>query len=255
MSERSRPVVLGTIGLIIFGMIWELVVRVFEIQPFVLRSPLQIASTIIDTPGLYLRAASATAFHSVVGLVIALAASMIIGGGLATSKRLEEASQPLLMVILVAPWVAYYGSLRVAVGLGTAPILILISLVTLPAFTFAMVTGLRSADPAARELFESVSAGRWEVLWRLRMPSAAPTVLATARFNSGLALAAAYYAEGMATTGATSLGSIGLRAQAYSRGDVLWATIAVTAALGFVFLAVITVIERIALGWHVSQRD
>jgi len=30
---------------------------------------------------------------------------------------------------------------------------------------------------------------RWEVLWRLRLPAALPTILASARFNLGLALA------------------------------------------------------------------
>ena len=61
---------------------------------------------------------------------------------------------------------------------------------------FATVAGLRSADPAARELLASVDASRLEVLWRLRLPSALPSLLAAARYVVGLALAAAYYGEG-----------------------------------------------------------
>ena len=43
--------------------------------------------------------------------------------------------------------------------------------------------------------------------------------------------------------------------RAATRGaEVLWATILCTAALGAVFLAVLSLIERLALRWHVSQR-
>ena len=38
-------------------------------------------------------------------------------------------------------------------------------------------------------------------------------------------------------------------------GPVLWATVACTVLLGVVGLTIITVIERSALRWHVSQRQ
>ena len=56
------------------------------------------------------------------------------------------------------------------------PVLFLVTLVSFPAFTFATVTGLRSSDPSARELLASVEASRLEVLWRLRLPSALPSL-------------------------------------------------------------------------------
>ena len=85
--------------------------------------------------------------------------------------------------------------------------LFLVTLVAVPAFTFAAVTGLRSSDPAARELLASVNASRPEVLWRLRLPSALPVLLATSRYVIGLALAAAYYGEGGNLTSVAEGGS------------------------------------------------
>ena len=171
---------------------------------------------------------------------------------LATSRFLEQAAQPVLVGILVAPWVAYFTSIVVWLGPGDEPVIFLVAFVTTPAFVFATVSGMRSADPAARELLASVDAGRWEVLWRLRLPSALPSIFAAARYNVGLALAAAYYGEGgnLSTAG---LGAAGRRA-ASQNPDVLWATILATVGLGVLFLGVISVIERVALRWHVSQR-
>ena len=55
---------------------------------------------------------------------------------------------------------------------------------------------MRCADPSSRELLASVDASRWEVLWRLRLPSALPSLFTAARYNVGLALIVAYLAEG-----------------------------------------------------------
>ena len=154
--------------------------------------------------------------------------------------------------MLVAPWVAYFTSIVLWLGSGDLPVIFLVAFVTIPAFVFAAVAGMRSADPAARELLASVDASRGEVLWRLRLPSALPGILAAARYNVGLALAAAYYGEGGNLTTA-GLGAAGRRATGQN-AEVLWATILATVALGAVFLGVITAIERVALRWHVSQR-
>ena len=142
---------------------------------------------------------------------------------LASSRFLEQAAQPVLIGVLVAPWIAYFSSIVLWLGSGDPPVIFLVAFVTTPAFVFATVAGMRSADPAARELLASVDARRVEVLWRLRLPSALPTILAAARFNLGLALAAAYYGEGGNLTNA-GLGAAGRRAIGQN-ADALWATI------------------------------
>ena len=149
-----------------------------------------------DRPRFYLDAALVTAWHSAVGIAISLVVAVLIGAVLASSRFLEQAAQPVLIGVLVAPWIAYFTSIVLWLGRGDPPVIFLVAFVTTPAFVFATVAGMRSADPAARELLASVDASRLEVLWRLRLPSALPTILAAARFNLGLALAAAYYGEG-----------------------------------------------------------
>jgi NitT/TauT family transport system permease protein len=114
---------------------------------------------------------------------------------------------------------------------------------------------MRSADPAARELFASVDATRWEVLWHLRLPAALPSIFTTARFAVALGLAAAYFSEGT-SLGLEGLGVIGRRAalDQTSGAEVLWTTIFCTAALGIAGLVALTTAERLFLRWHASQR-
>jgi len=118
------------------------------------------------------------------------------------------------------------------------------------------VQGMRSADVAARELLASVDASRLEVLWRLRLPAALPSVLTALRIASGLGLAAAYFSEGGSAAADTGLGEAGRRAtQNTSAGyEILWASIVCAALLGVVFLVFVIALERRVLSWHASQK-
>jgi NitT/TauT family transport system permease protein len=252
MTTRAT-VAAGVIGLLTFGLLWELAVRALDVKPFILLPPSRIAEELLERPGYYLSATAVTARHAVVGVAIALVVAILVGAALAASRFLEHAVQPVLMLVLVAPWVAYFTSIVVWLGRGDPPVIFLVALVTVPAFVFATVAGLRSADPAARELLHSVDARRWEVLWRLRLPSALPAILATTRYSSALALAAAYYGEGGNLTN-EGLGAIGRRAANAQNGPVLWASVLATVLLGVAFLTAISLIERVMLRWHVSQR-
>jgi NitT/TauT family transport system permease protein len=247
-----RIVLAGLLGIVVFLGLWEAYVRLFDVQRFILLAPSTIVREIWEHPRFYLDASLVTARHAAAGIAISLVVAIPIGAALASSRFLEQATQPILIGILVAPWVAYFTSIVLWLGRGDLPVIFLVAFVTTPAFVFATVTGMRSADPAARELLASVDARGWEVLWRLRLPAALPTILAATRFNLGLALAAAYYGEGGNLT-TSGLGAAGKRAIGQN-ADVLWATILCTAALGAVFLAVLSLIERLVLRWHVSQR-
>jgi NitT/TauT family transport system permease protein len=250
---NRRILAAGLTGVLVFGLLWELFVRVFDVEPFILMPPSKIVAELFERPSFYLEAAAVTARQATIGLLIALAIAIVLGAGLAASRFAEQATQPVLVLILVAPWVAYFTSVVVWLGAGDPPVIFLVAFVTMPAFVFATVAGLRSADPAARELLASVDAGWWEVLWRLRLPSALPAVLAAARYSLGLALAAAYYGEGGNLT-TSGLGAAGRRAINVQNAPVLWATVIATVLLGVAGLAIISVIERTLLRWHVSQR-
>lgn len=241
---------IGAAGLLAF---WELFVRIRDVRPFVLLPPSEIVSTFLDTPRFYLDNIWVTAQHLVAGLAISLAISLGVGALLAAFRPLEHASQPMLVLIMVTPWVAYISSIVLWVGRGTPAIVFLVSFVTVPAFVYATVGGMRSTDPAARELFASIDASKWEVLWRLRLPSAMPSLFTAARFNIGLGLGAAYFAEGAALS-RDGLGEAGRRAVAFNEGSVLWTTILCTAALGIAGQVVVLLLERWLLHWHASQR-
>jgi NitT/TauT family transport system permease protein len=251
----TRTIAAPLVGIVTFLLAWEGLVRALDIRRFVLLAPSAILSELATDPSAYWSNTIVTARHMFIGLAAGLAVSLVAGSLMAASRFVEEAAQPILIAILVTPWVAYITSIVIWLDFGERPILFLVAFTTFPVLTFGVVGGMRSADPAARELLASVDASKWEVLWRLRLPAALPSLLTTARFSIGLALAAAYFAETKALD-PKGLGVIGQRAalDQTSGAEVLWTTIFCTAALGISGLVALTIAERTLLRWHSSQR-
>jgi NitT/TauT family transport system permease protein len=189
--------------------------------------------------------------HATIGFTIAAVVSIGVGAAMAASRFIEYATQPILTLIAVTPFAAYIASVKIGLGsFSDRPVVFIVALVSLPAFAFATADGMRGADPSSRELFASVDASSWEVLWHLRLPSALPSLFTAAKYNTGLALVVAYLAEG----GAGGLGKIGARAVANNEGDRLWAAILSMAILGTISLLLLNLLQRAAMGWHASQR-
>lgn len=241
------------VGTAVFLGAWEAFVRLAGVRPFVLRAPSTALAHLWRFRDGYASATWVTLQHAVIGLVVALVAGVAAGSLLSASRFAEQAAQPVLVLVQVTPWFAYVGSVVLWLGSGTRPAIFMVALVCTPAFVFATVDGMRGADPAAVELLRSVDAPAREVLWRLRLPSAAPTLFTASRFGWGLALAGSYYVEG-ANFSNEGLGAVGKAAAAQNESAALWAAVLATAALGVAGLVALTLLQRVVLRWHVSQR-
>ena len=93
----------GALGLIL---VWEALVRLLDVRAMVLLAPSRILTTFADDPSPYLQDSWVTTRHLVIGLAISLSISLVVGALLAAVRRLEHLAQPLLVLIMVTPWVA-----------------------------------------------------------------------------------------------------------------------------------------------------
>lgn len=244
----------GLLGIVVFFGLWELLVRVGRVRPFVLRAPSQALHDIWRTPRFYLSQSLTTGREALIGFLIALVVSLVWGALMAASGILDAASTPVLVLLMVTPFATYTPSVVLWLGDGWKPIEFVTALACLPAFIFATADGMRSADPASRELLQSVDASRWEVLWRLRLPAALPSVFTAARWNIGLSLVIAYLVEGYALV-SRGLGAWGKRFAAYNDANGVWAVVFCMAALGVVGMLGLAAARSRVLHWHASERS
>jgi NitT/TauT family transport system permease protein len=257
MSRRPlrspERALIGVVGVAAFFGLWELLVRGLGVRPFVLRAPSQALHDIWKAPHFYWTQAITTGREALIGFLLALLIALLWGALMAASNVLDAASTPVLVLVMVTPFATYAPSVVLWLGAGWKPIEFVVGLACLPAFIFAAADGMRSADTAARELLHSVDASRWEVLWRLRLPAAMPSLFTAARWNVGLALVIAYLVEGYALV-TRGLGAWGKRFASFNNANGVWAVVFCMAALGVVGMLVIAAVRARILHWHASER-
>jgi ABC-type nitrate/sulfonate/bicarbonate transport system permease component len=112
--------------------------------------------------------------------------------------------------------------------------------------------GVRDVDPLALDTARSFGVGRFERLYRIKLPSAVPYIATGMRISSTVALILAFTAElFMAIPG---LGQKVNFAQAYGLDEQLYAYALATGFLGVLIHLVSAAAEKRALRWHPSQR-
>jgi osmoprotectant transport system permease protein len=140
-------------------------------------------------------------------VAVALAAAVLVavplGLGLERTRRAAEPTVRLLGAIQTVPSIAMLAFMIPLLGIGTAPALVALWLYALYPIARNTYTGVREADPAAVEAAEALGATPVQRLFMVRLPLAAPIIMAGVRTAAVITVGAATLA---AFIGAGGLG-------------------------------------------------
>lgn len=190
--------------------------------------------------------------------VVGLGAGFVVAFALAIAmtevRILERALMPLAVVLNVTPLIAIAPGLSLAFGFGYNPKYILTAIIVFFPFLVNAAIGLRSLDRETLDVFSSLDASRWEVLWRLRLPSSLPFLFSAARICFPLSIVGAVVAEFTASASSTGLGGAIVVAAGYGELGLQFAEIFCLALMGVVFTAAVALAQRRFLRWHASAR-
>jgi len=112
--------------------------------------------------------------------------------------------------------------------------------------------GVRDVDPLTIDTGRSFGVGRFERLYRIKLPSSVPYIATGLRISSTVALILAFTAE--LFMGTSGLGQKVNYVESYGLNDQLYAYALATGFLGVAIHLAMTALERRALRWHPSQR-
>jgi NitT/TauT family transport system permease protein len=185
------PVVVGFLGL---GL-WQALVVLKGIPPYVLPGPLLIAQTLAaDWPTL-----SGSLVVTLEITLSALIAAIVAGVALAIlftqSRWLERALFPYAVVLQVTPVVSIAPLIIIWADNVSLSLLICAWIVAFFPILSNTILGLNSADHNLVNLFQLYRASRWQTLRYLRLPAALPYFLGGLKISGGLALIGAVVAE------------------------------------------------------------
>ncbi len=233
---------------------WQVATAVWQIEPWLLPSPLQIARAALDARGLLGPHIWQTMIETLVGFVLATT----VGFGLALtidfSTALRRAIYPILVVSQTVPIIAIAPLLVIWFGYGILPKVLVVSLVCFFPIVVSMADGLQSADPDLIALLQAMGASRRQVFWKVRLPGALPAVFSGTKIAVTYSVIGAIIGEWVGAS--RGLGVFMLRSTNAFRTDWLFAAIAITALLSVILFLIVSGLERALLPWYyTTQRE
>lgn len=254
------------IALALTIILWEAVVRLFNVAVYLLPAPSSVAVTLFDllkagwqeplyvggTPTGVIRDAYITLAEALSGLAIGLIVGVGLGTVMAHSRFAEQAIYPVLSAIRATPIIAIAPIFIIWFGFGIAPKAAVAALATFFPMLVNSITGMRSVDPQALEFFRSVHASTREIFWHLRVPNTLPYFFAALRLSVSLALIGAIVGELVGSR--EGLGFMITQQSIQLRTTHVFSGVLVLAAMGIVLTQIVSFLQSRFLYWHESER-
>jgi NitT/TauT family transport system permease protein len=255
LARRVGPSVL--VGMALLGL-WQAAVLAWEIPVYLVPSPERVVEALVqDWP--ILVAAWRNTLHIT---LLAMAVATVLGVGVSLafvqSRWLERAFFPYAVLLQVTPIVSVAPLVIIWVKDTTWALVWCATLAAIFPVISNSTLGLRSVDVGLMNYFRLQRASRWQVLWRLRIPSALPYFFGGLRISAGLSLIGAIVAEFVAGAGGAGTG---LAYQILQSGYQLniprmFAALTLIAVTGVLLFLTTSTLAKWALGgWHPSQWD
>src|SRR6266404_1353344 len=186
--DRVLRVLLPVAVLALGVVVWELLVRIGNIPPYVLPGPRLVFSTLISDWAVLGASLLVTLTTTLEGFLLAAAGGVGLAVLFNQSRLIEYSLYPYAVILQVTPIVAIAPLLLVYLPQQAAVLACAWIVAFFPVLANTTL-GLNSVDRNLADLFALYHASRAQVLWRLKLPSALPYIL------GGLSLIGAVVAE------------------------------------------------------------
>jgi NitT/TauT family transport system permease protein len=250
LRSTAALVLPSLVGIAVLIGAWQAWVDVRHVKPYLVPAPTRVAARLWDDPWLFTRQGFNTLEGALLGFAVGAGVALTLATLMSQTRFLERAIFPIAILVKVTPIVAIAPLLTIWFGFGLMPKVFIAALIVFFPIMVNALIGFRSVNPNALALLESLSASRFEVFWRLRLPSSLPYLFAAFRFSIPLSVIGAVVAEWF--SGDRGLGSVIYIANNNLDMATAFAGIVTLAVLGVGLFLITAAIERRVLFWHES---
>jgi NitT/TauT family transport system permease protein len=231
--------VLGLVG-------WELAVKAFGIQKFLLPKPSEIISTFWDERHILWPAGWYTFTEAFWGFVIGCSFGIAAALLLARFRAVGSALMPYFIAARAIPIIAFAPIANAWFGIEKGSKIFIAALLCFFPVLVNTLRGLTSVRPQQVELMRSYAANNIAVFRRVRIPTSLPYVFAALKIASVLAMIGAIVGEYFGGS-QEQLGIQIKNSAALFQFETAWAAILVACILGIGFYLAVSVAELLTM--------
>jgi putative hydroxymethylpyrimidine transport system permease protein len=241
------------LGIICIGLIliWQVVVWITQVPPYILPPPKSVVLALMDHGPELLGHAGITLIEILAGLTI----GTIFGAGSALLMMISRGTKHWIMPVLVIsqaiPVFALAPLLVLWLGYGLSSKIAMAVLIIFFPVTAAFYDGLRSTEPQWLELARVMDAPPHAVLREIRIPAALPALASGLRVATAVAPIGAVVGEWVGSS--AGLGFYMLHANARMQIDMMFAALALLSAMALILYFIADAGLRRLIFWQTEQ--
>ena len=235
--------------------VWEILVRALEVPAFLLPAPSSVGMALYRgiATGLYEEHITVTLLETALGFLLGAGGGLLLGTGVALSKRFDYFIYPIIVMFQAMPKVALAPLIIVWFGLGITSKVVNAGLVCFFPLMINTIVGLRSADEDRISLMRSLAATPFQIFTMLRVPNALPYIFAGLEIAMIFALIGAIVGEFVGAQ--AGLGML-IQSMNFSM-DVAgqFSILLILSVVGLLLNTSISLIRKRVLFWDASSRE
>jgi len=250
-AENKRALfILSWVAPVVLLLSWETLAGIGWLEPHILPAPSRVLLTAYDLAvnGTLLNDLATSLRRAATGFTIGGTVAFALGTLVGFSRIAQAAIDRSVQMIRAVPFLAMLPLVIVWFGVGEAQKIFLVSLgVSFPIYINTTL-GIRQVDPKLVELGRVQGLSTAQLIRRIILPGALPSVLTGVRYSLATAWLALVVAE---TIGAQSgIGFLAMDAREFLRTDVIVLTIVIYAVIGVLADAIARHLEGRLLAWN-----
>jgi len=243
----GREIVLSCLLLVLLIAGWEVTVRLRGIPPLLVPGPTLVWQSLVahTRSGFLIGHLGVTLAEILLGFLAGSVLGIGLGVAVALSPLLRGILHPYIIASQAMPKLALAPIFVMWFGFGILPKVLITALIAFFPLFENTVTGLNEVEDDAVELFRVLGATPWQSLRWLRLPNAAPYVVAGLRVAMVLSIVGAVVAEYVGAN--RGLGALIISSQGVLDTPLMFAVFVVLLVLGVVLYQAVLLVERACL--------
>lgn len=244
MSFIWRGIILS-IGLIL---LWQVIVTLFNLPPYILPSPFLVFKTWYINASLIIQETIPTVIETLLGLFFGALLGCIVALVMSFFHSLSLWLLTILIISQAVPTFAIAPLLVLWFGYGMLSKIITTIIMIFFPVTSAFFDGLRRTDRGWLDLAKTMNANRASVFWHIRIPAALPSFASGLRIATVFAPIGAVIGEWVGSS--YGLGYLMLNSNSRSRIDLMFAALFTLILFSLILYFTVDKLLRHFISWQ-----
>lgn len=224
--------------------LWELLTYLKVMDPFFVSSPSRIVAQVIElaSNGTLFTHSLITLYETLIGFAIATVLGYIIAVLLWWNEKVRKVFEPYIVVLNSLPKIALGPVIILWVGAGTPAIILMCVLICIIITTMSMLSAFLSVEEGKILLLKSMHATKFQIFFKLVMPSAMPEFISVLKINVGMSWVGSIMGEYL--TSKAGLGYLIVYGGQIFKIDLVMAATMILCVLAFGMYYLVSLLER-----------